>query len=121
MSTKAVVLKRAYESAGPGDGYRVLVDRLWPRGVTKDRARFDLWMRDVAPSDGLRKWFHARPSEWAEFRRRYLAELRGHRDALRPLAERARRERVTLVFSATNEERNNAVVLRQYLRMLGAR
>jgi uncharacterized protein YeaO (DUF488 family) len=117
----SIELKRAYESPSSQDGHRVLVDRLWPRGISKKQARVDEWTKDAAPSDALRKWFHSHPSEWAEFRKRYLSELRNHRDSLRSLAERARREQVTLLFSSRDEVRNNAVVMRQYLRMLGAR
>ncbi len=101
----------------------MLVDRLWPRGVAKADARIDAWPKEVAPSDALRKAFHAGELGWGEFRRRYLGELRPHRETLRPLAERAARERVTLVFAAKDERHNNAVVLAQYLAMLdsGAR
>ena len=98
----------------------MLVDRLWPRGLAKNDARLDDWLKDVAPSDELRRWFHADRSRWGEFRRRYLAELKQHREKLRPLARAARRGRVTLVYSAADRERNNAVVLKQYLEMLGA-
>jgi uncharacterized protein YeaO (DUF488 family) len=115
----AIALKRVYETPTTKDGYRLLVDRLWPRGVSKESARLDEWMKQVAPSDELRKWFHDDPSRWAEFRRRYLSELKVHRDELRQLA-RAKSERVTLVFSASDEAHNNAVVVKQYLRMLGA-
>lgn len=115
-----IALKRAYQQSTPEDGYRVLVDRLWPRGVSKEEAALDEWLKEVAPSDELRKWYHSDRSRWGEFRRRYLSELKKHRDELRPLAERARNERVTLVFSSRDEERNNAVVLKQYLKMLGA-
>jgi uncharacterized protein YeaO (DUF488 family) len=116
----AIVLKRAYEAPTAEDGYRVLVDRLWPRGISKEQARLDEWIREAAPSDELRKRFHHERARWSEFRRRYLAELKTHREALRPLARRAAGERVTLVFAGKDEERNNAVVLRQYLKMLGA-
>jgi uncharacterized protein YeaO (DUF488 family) len=115
----AIVTKRAYEAASEKDGYRVLVDRLWPRGVSKDQARIDEWLKQVAPSDALRRWFHSEPSRWGEFRRRYLAELKDHRAVLRELAQRGRKGRVTLVFGASDEKRNNAVVLQQYLKMLG--
>ncbi|MDN3522585.1 DUF488 family protein [Halomonas ramblicola] len=101
------------------DGYRVLVDRLWPRGLAKAEARIDAWPKEAAPSDELRKAFHAGELGWGEFRRRYLAELKAHRETLRPLAERAAREPVTLVFASKDERHNNAVVLGQYLRMLG--
>lgn len=113
-------LKRVYENPSPRDGYRVLVDRLWPRGVSKDAAQLDAWMKHIAPSDELRKWFHHDRQKWAEFRRRYLSELKDHREELRRLARRSRQERVTLVFGARDEERNHAVVLKQYLKMLGA-
>ncbi|WP_108444834.1 DUF488 domain-containing protein [Halomonas denitrificans] len=111
-------LKRAFEAPEPDDGYRVLVDRLWPRGVAKAEARIDDWPREAAPSDALRKAYHAGELGWGAFRRRYLAELKAHRETLRPLAERAGRETVTLVFAAKDVRRNNAVVLRQYLAML---
>ncbi len=114
-----IILKRAYDKATPQDGYRVLVDRMWPRGISKAEAGIDEWMKDAAPSDQLRKWFHRDRSKWAEFRKRYLAELKSHRDALRPLAQRAKRQRITLIFSSSDEERNNAVVMKQYLGMLG--
>ena len=117
----SIVRKRVYDTPQSGDGYRVLVDRLWPRGVAKADAKIDAWLADAAPSDALRKWFHADRSRWGEFRRRYLAELKAHRDALRPLAERAKKNRVTLVYASNDERHNNAVVLEQYLRMLGGR
>ena len=117
----SIVRKRAYDTPQSGDGHRVLVDRLWPRGVAKADAKIDEWLAEAAPSDALRKWFHADASRWGEFRRRYLAELKKHRDALRPLAERAKKGRVTLVYAAQDERRNNAVVFEQYLRMLGGR
>lgn len=93
----------------------MLVDRLWPRGLSKDAARVDLWLKDIAPSDALRKWYGHDPARWEEFRRRYFAELDTHREELEELKKRARRERVTLLFGARDEERNNAVALRQYL------
>lgn len=116
----AIALKRAYDEPRADDGHRVLVDRIWPRGLSKDDARLDDWLKEVAPSDALRRWFGHDPSRWAEFRRRYLAELKAHRETLRDLARRARGERVTLVFAAKDEAHNNAVVLKQYLKMLGA-
>lgn len=113
-------LKRAYEKATQEDGYRVLVDRMWPRGITKGKAKLDEWKKEVAPSNQLRKWYHSDHSNWDEFRRRYLLELKSHRDELRRLAQRAKSGRVTLVFSSSDEEHNNAVVVKQYLKMLGA-
>ena len=113
-----VSLKRAYDPASVSDGVRVLVDRLWPRGLTKEKARIDEWLRDLAPSDELRKWYHARPSQWANFRKRYLAELRSPEAtaALEKLYQLAnKRRRVTLVFASRNLERNNATVLKDLL------
>jgi len=115
-----IALKRAYEKAGPEDGYRVLVDRMWPRGVSKVEAELDEWIKSIAPSDQLRKWFHSDRSQWGEFRRRYLSELKEHREDLRKLAQRARSEQVTLVYSSRDREHNNAVVVKQYLNMLRA-
>jgi uncharacterized protein YeaO (DUF488 family) len=115
----SVVLKRAYENPDPDDGYRVLVDRLWPRGISKERAELDEWMKEASPSDELRKWYHGDLGRWSEFRRRYLSELKNHRNELRGLARHARAHRVTLVFASANADHNNAVVLRQYLKMLG--
>lgn len=116
-----VVLKRAYDSPEKSDGHRVLVDRLWPRGVSKEEAQLDEWKKEIAPTDTLRKWFRHDPERWGEFRRRYLAELKEHRVELRDLAARAERGRVTLVYGAKDGERNQAVVLRQYLRMFAGR
>ena len=114
----AVVVKRVYEPVSPSDGARVLVDRLWPRGLTKAAAALDEWLRDLAPSDELRHWYHARPGEWANFRKRYLKEL-SHPDAdkaLRRLYQFAsKRKRLTLLFASKNETRNNAVVLKELL------
>jgi len=116
----SIGLKRAYENPDDRDGYRVLVDRVWPRGVARGEAKIDRWMKEAAPSPQLRKWFHADPSRWEEFRRRYRAELEGRRDALRQLARRAASENVTLVFGSRDVERNNAVVLKEFLETLGA-
>lgn len=113
-----IQLKRVYEEAAPDDGYRVLVDRLWPRGLTKDKARVDEWAKDIAPSHELRKWFHADRTKWAEFKRKYLTELKEHREQLDALAARAGRERVTLLFGTTDTERNHAVILAERLKKL---
>jgi uncharacterized protein YeaO (DUF488 family) len=119
MSTKIAAnnirLKRAYERPAPTDGTRILVDRLWPRGVTKAAAAIDQWVKDVAPSTGLRKWFDHDPARWQEFRRRYAAEARGHPDELRNLRDLARQGPVTLVYSAHDQAHNDAVVLRDIL------
>jgi uncharacterized protein YeaO (DUF488 family) len=108
-------LKRAYEPPQRGDGLRVLVDRLWPRGVSKARARIDHWLKEIAPSTALRKWFHHDPGRWQEFVNRYLRELEENPAAVDELRALARRGTVTLVFSAKDEQRNQAVVLRDYL------
>jgi uncharacterized protein YeaO (DUF488 family) len=109
-------LKRAYEPAVPADGYRVLIDRLWPRGVTRERAALDAWERDLAPSKELRQWFGHQPSRFAEFRRRYIEELRDKRPAIARLRRHARRGALTLVYSARDDEHNDAVVLAEVLR-----
>jgi len=108
-------LKRAYEPAEPDDGVRILVDRLWPRGVSKAKAALDEWVKDVAPSTELRKWFGHDPARWAEFQRRYRAELRGQSETLDRIRGLARTQVVTLVYSAHDEEHNDAVVLRAVL------
>ena len=108
-------LKRAYEAAEPSDGLRILVDRLWPRGVSKDAAGLDRWMNDIAPSTELRQWFGHDPRLWPEFRRRYRAELAGHAGLLRQVRALGRRGVVTLVYSAHDEVHNDAVVLRNVL------
>ena len=113
-----VAIKRVYQSAGRTDGARVLVDRLWPRGLTKAKAAVDEWLRDLAPSDELRRWYHARPEHWLDFRKKYLKEL-SHpeaEEALRRLYQLARkRKRLTLLFASKNETHNNAVVLKELL------
>ena len=110
-----VRLKRVYEPPSPEDGVRVLVDRLWPRGVRKADAAVERWMKDIAPSTELRRWFGHDPERWQEFRRRYKAELRGRSLELDELRELARRRPVTLLFGARDEEHNDAVVLREAL------
>jgi uncharacterized protein YeaO (DUF488 family) len=108
-------LKRAYEPAEPDDGVRILVDRLWPRGVSKAEAALADWMKDIAPSTELRQWFGHDPSRWAEFRRRYRAELHQHPQELDRIRALARTQTVTLVYSAHDEEHNDAIVLRDVL------
>lgn len=114
----AVVIKRVYEDAAKADGARVLVDRLWPRGVSKERAALDAWLKDLAPSDELRKWYHSRPEEWESFRRKYLKEL-SRPEAAEDLDElyrlSSKKRRLTLLFASANLERNNATVLRDLL------
>ena len=110
-----IKLKRAYDDAHSGDGTRILVDRLWPRGVKKVDAAIDMWAKDIAPSTGLRKWFGHNPDRWPEFRRRYSEEVRQHREQLGELRALAQRGRITLVFAAHDTVHNDAVVLREIL------
>ncbi|HEU4630998.1 MAG TPA: DUF488 family protein [Gemmatimonadaceae bacterium] len=112
----ALRLKRAYEPAAPSDGYRILVDRLWPRGLSRQKAAIDEWMKEIAPSTELRQWFAHDPEKWPEFQRRYRAELRPHADLVRRIAERAAHGPVTLVFGARDEAHNDAVVLAALVR-----
>lgn len=114
----AIDLKRVYDPAQAEDGTRVLVDRLWPRGLRKDKAEIDFWSKEVTPSDGLRRWFGHKPERWKEFEKRYRAELAApetqqHLDAIRALA---RKDHVMLLYAAHDEAMNNAVVLRDWLR-----
>ena len=111
-----IQLKRAYDPASPSDGYRILVDRLWPRGVSKQRAKLDEWEKDLSPSTELRKWFGHEPNHFPEFRRRYIIELRSKRPRLTDLRRRARNGVLTLVYSAHDTEHNDAVVLADVLR-----
>ena len=119
MSSRIVAenirLKRAYNSAGSGDGTRILIDRLWPRGVRKADAAIDVWAKDIAPSTALRRWFGHDPARWLEFRRRYSEEIHRHRDWLDKLRTLAQKGRITLVFAARDEVHNDAVVLRDVL------
>lgn len=108
-------IKRIYDAPEAGDGFRVLVDRLWPRGISKRRAALDAWLAELAPSTALRQWFHKDASRWAEFARRYRAELRAHATLLRQLRQRASRQRVTLLYAARDERRNHAIILRAVL------
>ena len=108
-----IKLKRAYEQPDPGDGRRILVDRLWPRGVKKADAAIDFWLRDIAPSAELRRWFGHRPERWPEFRRRYLAELQERPELIEEIRKAARGGPVTLVYGARDEAHNDAVVLKE--------
>ncbi|GLR51646.1 DUF488 domain-containing protein [Shinella yambaruensis] len=110
-----VAIKRIYDEADPADGTRILVDRLWPRGLSKQKAGFDLWMKDVAPSSALRKWFDHKPERWPEFQARYREELQGN-PALEDLRERAEAGTVTLLYGARNREFNHAAVLADVLK-----
>jgi uncharacterized protein YeaO (DUF488 family) len=110
-----VKIKRVYDQPEKADGMRVLVDRLWPRGVRKEDAEFDLWLKDIAPSEGLRKWFSHDPSKWQEFRKKYIKELEDASGMTADLKKAARRGTVTLLYAAKDTERNNAVVLKEII------
>ena len=110
-----IMVKRVYEPSRPEDGTSFLVERLWPRGMKKASLRMDAWLKDVAPSAALRRWFGHDPAKWETFRHRYVAELRDKPEALQPLVEAAQRGNVTLLYSARDTVHNNAVVLRLYL------
>lgn len=111
-------LKRIYEPRAERDGYRVLVDRLWPRGVAKKSAAIDLWLKEVAPSTALRRWFNHDAEKWDEFKTRYFTELDDNRQDLQPLLVAAQKGTVTLVYASRDEKHNEAVALRQYLETL---
>ncbi|MGH7372314.1 MAG: DUF488 domain-containing protein, partial [Candidatus Methylomirabilales bacterium] len=113
-------IERVYEPPGRGDGVRVLVDRLWSRGLSEQKARIDEWQKDLAPTAALRKWFQHDPKKWNEFQRRYRNELKakGKLEELQELARRAKRETITLLFGALDEEHNNAVALKDLLKEL---
>lgn len=113
--TDAIRVKRAHEAPATSDGQRVLVDRMWPRGLSKDKLQLDDWVKDVAPSGELRKWFGHDPEKWAGFKERYFAELDARPEAVATLRERLDRGRLTLVFGAKDTEHNNAVALKAYL------
>jgi uncharacterized protein YeaO (DUF488 family) len=110
-----VEIKRVYEEPGGADGTRILVDRLWPRGLSKERARVDLWLKDIAPSTELRKWFSHDPSKWTEFQARYRQELKSEADLLDVLRKKAAKGPITLLYGAKDEVHNEAVVLQSML------
>lgn len=110
-----LTVKRVYEAPEPGDGTRFLVERLWPRGIKKENLPMEAWLKDVAPSDALRRSFGHDPAKWEEFQRRYRVELDANAEAWRPILDAARRGKVTLLYSARDTENNNAVALKAYL------
>lgn len=115
-----IQIQRAYDPPGRGDGYRVLVDRVWPRGVSKDDLALDEWQKEIAPSTRLRQWFGHDPERWKGFQERYFAELEENQDAVHALVKHAREGRVTLVYSARDRDHNQAVALRSYVRARAA-
>ncbi len=116
MMTLEVAVKRVYEAPAKADGQRVLVDRLWPRGVSKKDAELTLWLKEIAPSDELRKWFGHEPERWPEFQKRYRAELDANKEAVAQLRSVLREGKATLLYGAHDEAHNNAVALAGYLR-----
>lgn len=110
-------LKRVYDSPRPGDGQRVLVDRVWPRGLKRSTARIDLWLREIAPSPELRRWFGHDPGRWSEFREKYFCELNRNGEKVRELTELVSGGRVTLLFGSREKHRNNAAALKEYLEL----
>jgi uncharacterized protein YeaO (DUF488 family) len=110
-----IKIKRVYESPDESDGTRILVDRLWPRGLTKERAGVDLWVKEIAPRTELRKWFEHDPAKWKRFRGRYQTELRNNDDLVRLLERKAREGPITLLYAARDEKHNEALVLKQFL------
>jgi uncharacterized protein YeaO (DUF488 family) len=110
-----IQLKRAYEKPSPEDGVRILVERLWPRGLTKARAAADLWIKDVAPSPDLRKWFGHDPARWKQFKQRYWKELRDKKDNVEVLRRKARDGKVTFIYAAHDEEHNGALALKEFI------
>jgi uncharacterized protein YeaO (DUF488 family) len=114
-------VKRVYETPLPEDGLRVLVDRLWPRGLTKEKARIDLWLKDIAPSNELRRWYAHDPEKWAEFRKRYFEELQDQSKAVQTVLDLLRQGSVTLLYSSKELHINNAFALKEYLKSLPGR
>jgi len=110
-----IKMKRVYEKPADGDGSRILVDRLWPRGLTKEKAHVDLWLKEIAPSTELRKWFGHDPEKWTGFRGRYETELRHNRELTDMLAKKAKQGTITLLYGARDEKHNEALVLKQFL------
>jgi uncharacterized protein YeaO (DUF488 family) len=110
-----IKIKRIYDPASRDDGKRILVDRLWPRGIKKNEAEINEWLKDIAPSDGLRKWFSHDPNKWQEFKNKYIKELKNNSELIEKLKAVAKKEKVTLLFSAKDIEHNNAVVLKELL------
>jgi uncharacterized protein YeaO (DUF488 family) len=110
-----IKLKRIYDPVSPDDGKRILIDRLWPRGIKKEDARIDEWLRDIAPSAQLRKWFSHEPSKWAEFKKRYREELKDKRELIDRLRSEAENGTLTLLYSAKDREHNNAIVLKEVI------
>jgi len=110
-----IKIKRIYEALAAGDGFRVLVDRLWPRGLSKEKARVDLWLREIAPSNELRKWYGHDPDKWTEFKKKYLEEIEEKKEEFDLLRKKAREGTVTFLFSSKEEKLNNAAALKEFV------
>lgn len=110
-----IILKRVYDKPSYRDGYRILVDRIWPRGISKENMKINEWLKDIAPSNELRKWFNHDSEKWSEFKERYFAELKDHTEQLENIYSIAKQHHITFVYSAKNETFNNAVVLKEYI------
>jgi uncharacterized protein YeaO (DUF488 family) len=115
MAKHDISIKRVYEGYKRGDGFRILVDRLWPRGESKEKAHIDLWLKEVAPSTELRKWFGHDPKKWSEFKKKYHAELKDKKDLIKQIIDESRKRHVTLIYGAKDEEHNQAIALLEYL------
>lgn len=111
----SIQLKRVYETPSKQDGYRILVERLWPRGLSKPQAKVDLWLKGTAPSTALRQWFQHDPDKWKEFKRKYFLELQDKKELLQDIRQRARKGKVTFVYASKEEQFNNAVALKEYI------
>ena len=110
-----IKIKRIYDAPTPDDGFRILVDRLWPRGVSKEKAKVDLWLKEIAPSNELRKWYGHDPKKWAEFRKRYFSNLDTKRELVNQIVQKTKEGDVTLLYSSKEEKINNAVALKEYI------
>jgi uncharacterized protein YeaO (DUF488 family) len=108
-------IKRIYETPARDDGFRILVDRLWPRGLSKDKAKVDLWLKDIAPSNDLRKWYAHDPKKWVEFKKKYFKELDNRKELVHQILKRVKEGMVTLLFGSKEEKFNNAVALKEYI------
>ena len=115
-----IKIKRIYDTPKPDDGFRILVDRLWPRGLTKEKAKIDLWLKEIAPSDELRKWYSHDPKKWGEFRKKYFKELDVRKELANQIVQKTKEGDVTLLYSSKEEKINNAVALREYIMKHGA-
>jgi uncharacterized protein YeaO (DUF488 family) len=110
-----IKIKRIYQTPAAGDGFRILVDRLWPRGLSKEKAKVDLWLKDISPSNELRKWYSHDPAKWAEFKRKYLEEIEGKKPEFDLLRQKAKGGTITFLFSSKEEKLNNAAALKEFV------